>query len=72
MSITIPDLVTVRARHPEAIAEAAARRTRRPLVGPTGRLMIVAADQGERLVARAGDRIDPQRRQHHTDAGQRR
>ncbi|MET7389286.1 deoxyribose-phosphate aldolase [Streptomyces sp. NPDC005529] len=56
MSITIPDLVTVRARHPEAIAEAAARRTRRPLVGPTGRLMIVAADHPARGALGAGDR----------------
>ena len=31
LSISIPDLVTVRAHHPEAIAEAAARRVRRPL-----------------------------------------
>ncbi|OQQ14468.1 deoxyribose-phosphate aldolase [Streptomyces sp. M41(2017)] len=56
MSITIPDLVTVRARHPEAIAEAAARRTRRPLVGPTGRLMIVAADHPARGALGVGDR----------------
>ncbi|MDQ1040240.1 DhnA family fructose-bisphosphate aldolase class Ia [Streptomyces sp. V3I8] len=48
MSITIPDLVRVRARHPEAVAEAAARRTRRPLVGDSGRLMIVAADHPAR------------------------
>ncbi|MEU0784007.1 deoxyribose-phosphate aldolase [Streptomyces sp. NPDC006173] len=56
MSITIPDLVTVRARHPEAIAEAAARRTRRPLVGSTGRLMIVAADHPARGALGVGDR----------------
>ncbi|PBC65510.1 deoxyribose-phosphate aldolase [Streptomyces sp. Tue6028] len=48
MSISIPDLVTVRARHPEAIAEAAARRVRRPFVGDSGRLMIVAADHPAR------------------------
>ncbi|WP_028799538.1 Cgl0159 family (beta/alpha)8-fold protein [Streptomyces sp. 142MFCol3.1] len=48
MSISIPDLVTVRARHPEAIAEAAARRVRRPLIGDSGRLMIVAADHPAR------------------------
>ncbi|MGO4755933.1 deoxyribose-phosphate aldolase, partial [Streptomyces sp. 2MCAF27] len=29
--ISISDLVKVRTRHPEAIAEAAARRVRRPL-----------------------------------------
>ncbi|MFD4544903.1 deoxyribose-phosphate aldolase, partial [Streptomyces sp. NPDC058466] len=44
MSISIPDLVTVRARHPEAIAEAAVRRVRRPLLPDSGRLMIVGAD----------------------------
>lgn len=48
MTISIPDLVTVRVRHPEAIAEAAARRVRRPLVGEGGRLMIVAADHPAR------------------------
>ena len=48
MSISISDLVTVRSRHPEAIAEAAARRIRRPLIGDTGRLMIVAADHPAR------------------------
>ncbi|OEU87304.1 deoxyribose-phosphate aldolase [Streptomyces abyssalis] len=47
-SISICDLVAVRARHPEAIAEAAARRARRPLVGESGRLMIVAADHPAR------------------------
>ncbi|MFD7501082.1 deoxyribose-phosphate aldolase [Streptomyces sp. NPDC059850] len=48
MSISISDLVTVRSRHPEAIAEAAARRVRRPLIGDSGRLMIVAADHPAR------------------------
>ncbi|MEU3790075.1 deoxyribose-phosphate aldolase [Streptomyces fructofermentans] len=56
MSITIPDLVRVRARHPEAIAEAAARRGRRPLVGDGGRLMIVAADHPARGALAVGDR----------------
>ncbi len=56
MSITIPDLVTVRARHPEVIAEAAARRSRRPLVGDSGRLMIVAADHPARGALGVGDR----------------
>ncbi|MER5475010.1 deoxyribose-phosphate aldolase [Streptomyces sp. NPDC002685] len=55
MSISIPDLVTVRARHPEAIAEAAARRVRRPLIGDTGRLMIVAADHPARGALGVGD-----------------
>ncbi|MGW2936511.1 Cgl0159 family (beta/alpha)8-fold protein [Streptomyces sp. NPDC001156] len=55
MSISIPDLVTVRARHPEAIAEAAARRVRRPLIGDNGRLMIVAADHPARGALSVGD-----------------
>ncbi|MGW3493661.1 Cgl0159 family (beta/alpha)8-fold protein [Streptomyces sp. NPDC001020] len=56
MSIRIPDLVTVRARNPEAIAEAAARRVRRPLIGDSGRLMIVAADHPARGALDIGDR----------------
>ncbi|GGN48316.1 hypothetical protein GCM10011579_000840 [Streptomyces albiflavescens] len=55
MSISIPDLVTVRARHPEAIAEAAARRVRRPLIGDSGRLMIVAADHPARGALGVGE-----------------
>ncbi|MGW4867876.1 Cgl0159 family (beta/alpha)8-fold protein [Streptomyces chartreusis] len=56
MSISIPDLTAVRARHPEAIAEAAARRVRRPLIGDSGRLMIVAADHPARGALGVGDR----------------
>ncbi|MFF8097846.1 deoxyribose-phosphate aldolase [Streptomyces sp. NPDC016675] len=56
MSLSIPDLTAVRARHPEAIAEAAARRTRRPLIGGSGRLMIVAADHPARGALGVGDR----------------
>jgi len=56
LSISIPDLVTVRARHPEAVAEAAARRVRRPLLGASGRLMIVAADHPARGALGVGDR----------------
>jgi len=56
LSLTIPDLVGVRARHPEAIAEAAARRGRRPLIGDSGRLMIVAADHPARGALGVGDR----------------
>lgn len=56
MSISIPDLVTVRARCPEAIAEAAARRVRRPLIGDSGHLMIVAADHPARGSLGVGDR----------------
>ncbi|MFF7673822.1 deoxyribose-phosphate aldolase [Actinacidiphila glaucinigra] len=56
MSISISDLVKVRTHHPEAIAEAAARRVRRPLVGDSGRLMILAADHPARGAFAVGDR----------------
>jgi DhnA family fructose-bisphosphate aldolase class Ia len=56
LSLSIPDLTAVRARHPEAIAEAAARRVRRPLIGDSGRLMIVAADHPARGALGVGDR----------------
>ncbi|MFJ9133256.1 deoxyribose-phosphate aldolase [Streptomyces sp. NPDC102256] len=49
-------LARTRARHPEAVAEAAARRVRRPLLGDSGRLMIVAADHPARGVLAVGDR----------------
>jgi hypothetical protein len=49
-------IVTTRIARPEAVAEAAARRTRRPsLVGESGRLMIVAADHPARGALRVGD-----------------
>jgi DhnA family fructose-bisphosphate aldolase class Ia len=58
-----------RATRPEAVAEAAAARARRPLLGADGRLMIVAADHpargalGVRSTADAmGDRYDLLRR----------
>ncbi|MFI8927702.1 deoxyribose-phosphate aldolase [Streptomyces sp. NPDC053474] len=47
-SVDVSALVRTRAHHPEAIAEAAARRLRRPLVGASGRLMIIAADHPAR------------------------
>ncbi|MBO8194154.1 deoxyribose-phosphate aldolase [Streptomyces oryzae] len=47
-SVSISELADVRTRHPEAIAEAAARRARRPLVDANQRLMIVAADHPAR------------------------
>ncbi|GAA3504913.1 hypothetical protein GCM10019016_120260 [Streptomyces prasinosporus] len=56
MNLSIPDLTAVRARRPEAVAEAAARRTRRPLIGDSGRLMIVAADHPARGALGVGDR----------------
>ncbi|MCT7351490.1 deoxyribose-phosphate aldolase [Streptomyces sp. 15-116A] len=56
MNLSIADLTTVRARHPEAVAEAAARRVRRPLLGDSGRLMIVAADHPARGALGVGGR----------------
>ncbi|WP_455432320.1 Cgl0159 family (beta/alpha)8-fold protein [Streptomyces lasiicapitis] len=44
----VAELVRTRVRHPEAIAEAAARRSRRELVGDSGRLMVIAADHPAR------------------------
>ncbi|MCQ4084661.1 deoxyribose-phosphate aldolase [Streptomyces sp. RB6PN25] len=55
MSISISDLVKVRTQHPEAFAEAAALRPRRPLIGESGRLMIVAADHPARGALAVGD-----------------
>ncbi|MEU6093459.1 deoxyribose-phosphate aldolase [Streptomyces sp. NPDC047079] len=54
--VDVSALVRVRTRHPEAVAEAAARRARRPLLGGTGRLMIVAADHPARGALGVGDR----------------
>ncbi|KPI27193.1 hypothetical protein OK074_6928 [Actinobacteria bacterium OK074] len=48
VSVNLEELVRLRVQHPEAVAEAAARRTRRPLIGDSGRLMIVAADHPAR------------------------
>ncbi|GAB2889464.1 Cgl0159 family (beta/alpha)8-fold protein [Streptomyces mayteni] len=56
MTISISELATVRSRHPEAIAEAAARRARRPLLGDRGRLMIIAADHPARGALKVGGR----------------
>ncbi|QUH04284.1 deoxyribose-phosphate aldolase [Saccharopolyspora erythraea] len=53
-NLTITELTRVRASRPEAIAEAAARRARRPLLGSSGRLMIVAADHPARGALGAG------------------
>ncbi len=52
-----PDLAAVRelrARHPERVAEAAALRRRRPLLGGDGHLLIVAADHPARGALGAG------------------
>jgi hypothetical protein len=53
----VGSLTEIRARHPERVADAAARRVRRssPL-GPSGRLMIIAADHPARGALGAGDR----------------
>lgn len=45
-----------RALNPASVAAAAAARKRRPWLGPTGRLMIIAADHSARGVLAAGDR----------------
>ncbi|WP_329033142.1 deoxyribose-phosphate aldolase [Streptomyces sp. NBC_01725] len=50
------ELARIRTHHPEAVAEAAARRGRRPLVRPGGRLMIVAADHPARGALAVGNR----------------
>lgn len=56
--VDIAALVHARTHHPEAIAEAAARRTRRPLLNEDGRLMIVAADHPARgALGVGGDRL---------------
>ncbi len=43
-----PDLTEIRAREPGRIAEGWAQRTRRPLLGDDGRLLVVAADHPAR------------------------
>ena len=50
------EIVEIRAYRPEAIAEAAARRRRRPLLGYPGRLMIIAADHPARASLAASGR----------------
>ncbi|MET9107751.1 Cgl0159 family (beta/alpha)8-fold protein [Streptomyces zhihengii] len=55
--VDIGELVGIRTRHPEAVAEAAVRRRRRSgLLGDSGRLMIVAADHPARGAFAVGDR----------------
>lgn len=55
--VDIGELVGIRTRHPEAVAEAAGRRRRRSgLLGEHGRLMIVAADHPARGAFAVGDR----------------
>ncbi|MCI0685754.1 MAG: deoxyribose-phosphate aldolase, partial [Sporichthyaceae bacterium] len=50
------EIAEIRAYRPEAIAEAAARRRRRPLLGHPGRLVIIAADHPARASLAAGGR----------------
>ena len=51
----LAEVIQTRVHHPEAIARAAARRVRPPaLLGPEGRLVIVAADHPARGALRAG------------------
>ncbi|THA72164.1 deoxyribose-phosphate aldolase [Streptomyces sp. A0958] len=52
----VSELVHLRMHHPEAVAESAARRARRPLVTGRGRLMIVAADHPARGSLAVGGR----------------
>ncbi|TDD84247.1 deoxyribose-phosphate aldolase [Saccharopolyspora karakumensis] len=52
--LSITELIEARATRPEAIAEAAALRARRPLLGESGRMMIVAADHPARGALAAG------------------
>ncbi len=55
MSVDVRSLVLTRATRPEAVAElAAARRRPASLLGPTGRLMVIAADHPARGALRAG------------------
>ncbi|MER7726309.1 deoxyribose-phosphate aldolase [Streptomyces sp. NPDC096323] len=51
-------LMETRAQRPEAIAEAAQRRRRRPMVQPSGRLMLVAADHPARGALAVRGRAD--------------
>ncbi len=53
----LAEVIKTRALRPELVAEAAARRARAPsVVGPSGRLVIVAADHPARGALRAGRR----------------
>ncbi|MEU6240721.1 deoxyribose-phosphate aldolase [Streptomyces sp. NPDC047024] len=54
--VDVSTLVHLRTRHPEAVAEAAARRVRRPLLRASERLLIVAADHPARGALGAGGR----------------
>jgi hypothetical protein len=49
-------IADARARTPGSVAEAAAKRQRRPWLGPAGRLMLIAADHSARGMLGAGRR----------------
>ncbi len=53
--LELHELRELRAHRPEAVAEAAQRRTRRPLVRGDGRLLLVAADHPARGALGVGD-----------------
>ncbi|HEY8979190.1 MAG TPA: deoxyribose-phosphate aldolase, partial [Streptomyces sp.] len=58
VAVNVGEIVRLRTERPEAVAEAAANRTRRPLVGDSGRLMIVAADHPARgALGVGGDKL---------------
>lgn len=58
VKVDVSALVHTRTHHPEAIAEAAARRVRRPLLDEDGRLMIIAADHPARgALGVGGDKL---------------
>ncbi|MEW1777475.1 deoxyribose-phosphate aldolase [Streptomyces sp. NPDC086777] len=58
MKVDVSALVHTRTHHPEAIAEAATRRVRRPLLNEDGKLMIVAADHPARgALGVGGDKL---------------
>jgi Cgl0159-like len=52
----LAEIVATRVHRPQAIAEAAARRIRGAITGPSGRVMMVAADHPARGALRAGTR----------------
>ena len=56
MTVDVCELVRLRSHRPEAIAEAAARRPRRPLLNGNGRLMIVPAHHPARGALGVGGR----------------
>ncbi|MEQ7007289.1 aldolase [Actinopolymorpha sp. B17G11] len=54
--VEVSELVSLRMCEPGAVAAAYTARARRPLVGRSGRLMVIAADHPARGALRAGDR----------------